>query len=382
MANPVIKKLTPEQVAQMPGWVKKWIAIGHCTDPADFVATEGAILKAYKLIGIEEEPAIVRMGSPFSAAMAGVLGWQLLKSGGPGFPVGTDPAVLEKQLFAAASTRTTLSKTHYDIAIKTWVQLHGRLNNKTTKKARAWDADMLLTEIEEQTKRAWTKANLRDAKFNLYHGSFWAGWGAFISFLRDVVGWQDPSLERFAIGEVFIKSCGWIWWHENIAVISDRPRVINLDAEGRLHSETGPSIAYRDGWSLWHVHGVNVPQYVIEKPLDITREIIDNEANAEVRRVMIERFRLGEEVFGAAAYVRSGGGKRLDHDERFGTLWRREVPNDEAICMLEVVNSTREPTGEFKRYWLRVPPDMTTAHQASAWTFGKTPEEYAPQIET
>jgi hypothetical protein len=50
--------------------------------------------------------------------------------------------------------------------------------------------------------------------------------------------------------------------------------------------------------------------------------------------------------------------------------------------MLEVVNSTPEPDGSFKRYWLRVPPQMQTAREASAWTFGLTSKEYEPLVET
>ncbi len=66
----------------------------------------------------------------------------------------------------------------------------------------------------------------------------------------------------------------------------------------------------------------------------------------------------------------------------FGTLWRRDVKGDEPIVILEVVNSTREPDGSFKHYWLRVPPNMKTAHEALAWTFDIEPAKYAPLIET
>lgn len=50
--------------------------------------------------------------------------------------------------------------------------------------------------------------------------------------------------------------------------------------------------------------------------------------------------------------------------------------------MVKVVNSTPEPDGSYKDYFLRVPPTITTAHEAVAWTFGKTAETYAPAIET
>jgi hypothetical protein len=81
--------------------------------------------------------------------------------------------------------------------------------------------------------------------------------------------------------------------------------------------------------------------------------------------------------------VRDAGATRLDHDERYGTLWRRELADDdEPIVMLEVVNATRERDGTFKHYLLRVPPTMATAREAAAWTFNRAPDDYAPEIET
>jgi hypothetical protein len=50
--------------------------------------------------------------------------------------------------------------------------------------------------------------------------------------------------------------------------------------------------------------------------------------------------------------------------------------------MIEVVNRTPEPDGSWKHYHLRVPPNMRTAHEAVAWTFEKTPAEYAPEFES
>ena len=53
-----------------------------------------------------------------------------------------------------------------------------------------------------------------------------------------------------------------------------------------------------------------------------------------------------------------------------------------AIVMVKVRNSTPEPDGSVKDYWLRVPPDMKTARSAVAWTFGMERNEYAPMMET
>ena len=50
--------------------------------------------------------------------------------------------------------------------------------------------------------------------------------------------------------------------------------------------------------------------------------------------------------------------------------------------MAEVKNATVEPDGSRKIYILRVPPDMRTAREGVAWTFGLTAEQYKPGVET
>ena len=50
--------------------------------------------------------------------------------------------------------------------------------------------------------------------------------------------------------------------------------------------------------------------------------------------------------------------------------------------MVEVVNSTPEPDGTWKTYFLRVPPTTTTATAAVAWTFGMAEAAYQPSRET
>ena len=141
-----------------------------------------------------------------------------------------------------------------------------------------------------------------------------------------------------------------------------------------MHNDTGPSIRYRDGWSLYHVHGVKVPADVVERPQDLTLERVRDEANAEVRRVMLSRY-------GEARYLRDLGAKAI-HRDSTGELYRAEIADDEPIVMVKVRNSTPEPDGSVKDYWLRVPPQIQRARDAVAWTFGIKAREYAPEVET
>jgi hypothetical protein len=125
---------------------------------------------------------------------------------------------------------------------------------------------------------------------------------------------------------------------------------------------------------MYYVHGVKVTRQIVELPKTLTVAQIHAERNVEVRRVMVERY-------GQDRFLWEGGAKQI-HQDDYGTLYRRDLPGDEPLVMVKVVNSTPEPTGEFRDYFLRVPPTMRTAREAVAWTFDVPADEYAPLVET
>lgn len=178
------------------------------------------------------------------------------------------------------------------------------------------------------------------------------------------------------------RSAGPWWALEGLAIIADRPLLLRRDDRGRPHAADGPAIAWPDGAEAFAWHGVAVRREVITAPETITVAQIDAEVNVEVRRSLIERF-------GIERFMRVGGARLADEDET-GRLWRREFSGprnwrwrrDEPIVMVEVQNSTPEPDGSRRTYFLRVPPQMRTAREAVAWTFGLGAAEYAPQTET
>ena len=166
---------------------------------------------------------------------------------------------------------------------------------------------------------------------------------------------------------------------KGVAIMLDRPTEVGFDDAGRLHGERGPALRFPDGTAIWADHGVEVPSDIITDPDSITVERIDAETNAEVRRVMTERF-------GPERLVREGGAELVDEDE-VGRLWRRGFPGPawrapEPIVMVEVRNSTPEPDGSVRTYFLRVPPTMRSARAAVAWTFGLHGSAYEPAVET
>ncbi|MBN1516700.1 hypothetical protein JXA32_09050 [Candidatus Sumerlaeota bacterium] len=169
--------------------------------------------------------------------------------------------------------------------------------------------------------------------------------------------------------------CSAWWCYENTAILCDRPVRLRYDAEGRLHSPSGPAALYADESALWAWHGMRVPPRLIDAPQTITVGDLQAEnLPRALRRAMIERF-------GAQRYLRESGGERL-HADAFGELYVAPVVRDEPIVMVRVINATPEPDGAFKEHWLRVPPETQTAREAVAWTFRLDAGAYAPLWET
>jgi len=174
--------------------------------------------------------------------------------------------------------------------------------------------------------------------------------------------------------------------HSDFAMVSDRPRVLKRDAGGRLHSDSGPAIAYRDGWSLYFWHGLHIPrshEWVIEQSGKLTPDAIEAEPNAELRRVMLE-------VFGFENYLAQRKAKVIAADELHGQPRRLLEINvgGEKLQVTEVHNGSLEPDGTRRRFHLgaardprtRKPP--RTPHEAVAHSYGIAPKHYREAVRT
>ncbi|WP_459247642.1 DUF6745 domain-containing protein [Streptomyces youssoufiensis] len=170
------------------------------------------------------------------------------------------------------------------------------------------------------------------------------------------------------------RAAGWWWPYENVAVISERPRELHRDEAGRLDRGDGPALAYPDGFALYAWRGMPVPADFLAGLGALDARRIRTEENAELRRVMLEHY-------GYDRYLSESGAQPVHRDET-GVLWRIELEGDEPVVMVEVVNSTPEPDGSSRTYWLRVPPRTRTAREGVAWTFGLSAEAYEPQRQT
>jgi hypothetical protein len=261
-----------------------------------------------------------------------------------------------------------------------WTRLTGLLGASLAREvfatATRQAADRMLP--DSQTRREAVQA-MQPGQFDVTTPVLAAGRDAFGGELWNRRATRDAHVALIDARLELARSAGPWWALEGVAIISERPVAIHRDDRSRPHSESGPAIAYGDGFRAWVWHGVAVDEDIILAPERITVRSIDAERNTERRRVLVERF--GEERL-----LREGGGKIIDEGP-IGRLWSRPAPQigwprDEPIVMVEVQNSTPEPDGTRRTYLLRVPPTMKTAHEAVAWTFGLSFDAYRPVVET
>lgn len=120
--------------------------------------------------------------------------------------------------------------------------------------------------------------------------------------------------------------------------------------------------------------GVPVSREIAFNPDAITSKQVLAAPNAEVRRVMIERM-------GYLEFATQSKARTLDVDKDAGgerKLLKIGLEDDEDLVGLSCFCPS---TG--RQYFLRVPPDTKSCHQAAAWIAGfDDPSQYAPIIET
>jgi hypothetical protein len=120
--------------------------------------------------------------------------------------------------------------------------------------------------------------------------------------------------------------------------------------------------------------GVRIDKRLWLQPETITLSEILAEQNAERRRVLIDRF-------GQSRFMTEAKAEVLDEDHDSGgkrQLLRVPLGDDEPLVTLACKCPS---TG--RQYHLRVPPNMTTCHQAAAWMAGfDNPDDYRPILET
>jgi hypothetical protein len=406
-----IEKLTPEQAAYLSQFRQKWLEVGTCTLPADRTKAEATITKMYKFLD-KPKPRFLWFDSPlacnlvinlFSGQLSGQLSDQLY---------GQLHGQLSDQLYGQLHDQLydQLRGPLYDqlygqLSDQLRGQLSDQLSDQLRGPLRGQLHDQLYGQLSDQLRGQLSdqlsgqlRGPLYGQLYDQLHGqlydqlrgqlhgqpveykyTYWWGqqdafWIAFYVFCGYIgVKYSAKEAEHLSWHKEIAESMMWWWPYENLVICCERPNVVQFDRRGRLHCSDGPAVSFRDGWAVYAWHGVRVPDWIILHPEKIESGSIQQEQNAEIRRVLIERYGDSRYLAESRAKVISSD---IDTKGNLRELLVLEWADGREMRMLKVINSTPEPDGHNKVYYLGVPSDIRTVAEGVAWTFGLTPKEY------
>ncbi|GGN21823.1 hypothetical protein FHR83_002194 [Actinoplanes campanulatus] len=385
-------RLTHTQESMAAAIEDQWLAAAMETGPADRAAAEEGVREAYRLAGAEPPERIYWLGSPRAAAAAAALlsgavepipdaapgrevpEWfaeaqgELRRQGwAPGERAGRSMRGLVRTAPWAAARKGALAA----LGAEGWAQLSAAAGRRSWPLVMDMVAGRLRSRLGEDLAVELPGAGpaVLDAVYGQHDGT----WLSTFEAAARVCPGADLMTGLAGLARV-ARHSGWWWAFEGAAVLSERPVTLARDNVGRLHRGDGPAMEFTDGYGLWAWRGMPIPSDLAAELPSLTVDRVRRETNAEIRRVMLEHF-------GYERYLSEAGATRMGSDET-GTLWRLDLPGDEPLVMVEVINSTPEPDGTSRVYWLRVPPVTRSAREGVAWTFGLTEQEYQPLIQT
>ena len=212
---------------------------------------------------------------------------------------------------------------------------------------------------------ASVRASVRASVWESVYGQHEAGWLSFYRFFHDECGLVDQTEKLSGLWEL-CQSSGWILPCKNVCFASERHHICALDGRGLIHAETGPAIAYRDGFEIYAWHGTRIPAEWITDKASLTPQIALTWGNIEQRRAAME-------IIGWARMLRELKAKVIHDsaDPETGTLVEVDLPGNEQqravkARFLHVLCGTK------REFALGVPPDTKTAEAAQTWLFGET----------
>ena len=135
----------------------------------------------------------------------------------------------------------------------------------------------------------WQKGS--QLSFNSRWSGWWCGYMVHCHVLNEhgVLKLEQDVRQHLDLWVELYRHLHMMFVFEDLVVFSERPVHVFRNDNNRLHSVEGSALLYRDGYALYSVNGVRVPEKAVTDPQGYTFEELQNEQNSEVHRVIAER---------------------------------------------------------------------------------------------
>ena len=340
--------ITPEEKLRRDAVAQEWIGIAMRTRPIDPEKIIPAIKGIYAAAKLKE-PRVVIVPSPLVMAFAyGAAAW-IWYCRKQATDQATDQATV--QATEQATCQATYRET-YQATYQATVQATDQAIYQATEQAAYQATDQATYQATDQATHAVinnVEASAAACKelagdggltcvkrwWDSYQGgNMWAAWTSYICAFRDVLGLRLPEHAAFAHYEEAAREGGFRVMHEDFCMVSDFPAVLKKDEQNRPHCEDGPSHLWRDGWAMYHWHGVRVPDEWITDRKSLTATQALAQTNTELRRAACE-------IVGWAKILKDLKAKTINIDApQIGTLLEVNLPESGKEKFLRVMCAT------------------------------------------
>ena len=115
-------------------------------------------------------------------------------------------------------------------------------------------------------------------------------WLAFYEFFHKI-GLEIENDYFFDYKKILESNVNDMIQFDEVCICCGMPETIHIDENSkRMSCETGPAIAWDDGYELYYIDGMLLPkEYVMSKPEDLSSRLIFEEKNAERRHFLLQK---------------------------------------------------------------------------------------------
>lgn len=162
--------------------------------------------------------------------------------------------------------------------------------------------------VEQEFNKRGEECNRMDIFHSFCYGQHDTSWLAFYDYCYEVLELYEEVGPLIPFMN-FSKEVHWFLPYDEMIVICDRPEFLSLkdpDTETVyqleneqptqailncvMHCDGGASVRYRDGFELYRLNGVDVPEYLAkESARELDTKLLTTITNAEVRREFVRK---------------------------------------------------------------------------------------------
>jgi len=303
-----IEKLTEEQIARFPEFVKKWTDIGLSTEPANRKEAEEGVIEMYKIAGLSA-PKIVWCDSPFSQLLTSSI---ILKLKEENLDSVRNSVVESMRNSVWESVRNSVENSVWNsmgrsvrdsvwnsmgrsvrdsvedsvrnsVENSVWNNVRNSVENSVWNNVRdsVWDSvgnsvrnsvwnsvgNSVWESVRDSVRDSVSDSGMEsvgNSGWDSGYGEHDSGWLSFYDFFREVCDLKQETKKLNGLFKI-AQNAGWYLPYNNICWITERHNKLFLNKRGQLHNENGMALQYPDGWGIYALNGVRFNEELYKK---------------------------------------------------------------------------------------------------------------------